>query len=64
MQKIARIMILRCCCCGCETRGRQWWNRDRGFGLCPTCADEYYKDPREAQSMAGERGYNWDIKDA
>lgn len=35
-QKIKR---LTCCVCGSETRGRQWWNRDTGYGLCESCAD-------------------------
>ena len=29
---------LTCCCCGEGTRGRQWHNRDLGYGLCPKCA--------------------------
>ena len=32
------IRTLTCCCCGELTRGRQWHNRDTGFGLCGTCA--------------------------
>src|SRR5690554_239123 len=32
------IQRLRCACCGDMTRGRQWHNRDKGFGLCPRCA--------------------------
>lgn len=30
---------LRCCCCGESTVGRQWSNRDTGYGLCVPCAD-------------------------
>lgn len=29
---------LICCSCGCETLGRQWYNRDKGFGICTDCA--------------------------
>lgn len=29
---------LTCCCCGESTIGRQWYNRDTGFGLCAKCA--------------------------
>jgi hypothetical protein len=29
---------LTCSCCGEGTRGRQWHNRDTGYGLCPSCA--------------------------
>ena len=34
------IQSLTCCCCGESTKGRQWHNRDRGYGLCPACAVE------------------------
>ncbi len=29
--------ILICSCCGCETKGKQWWNQDRGYGICQSC---------------------------
>lgn len=29
--------ILICCCCGGVAPGRQWWNRDTGYGICPRC---------------------------
>ena len=29
---------LDCCCCGGGCKGRQWHNRDTGYGLCPKCA--------------------------
>lgn len=32
------IKRLTCCCCGQFCRGRQWYNRDTGYGLCPNCA--------------------------
>jgi hypothetical protein len=32
------IITLTCCCCGTSTHGRQWYNRDTGYGLCPKCA--------------------------
>src|SRR5687768_17570220 len=35
---IGSTQSLTCCCCGTSTRGRQWYNRDTGFGLCPKCA--------------------------
>jgi len=31
------VRYLTCCCCGETTRGRQWHNRDTGFGLCVGC---------------------------
>ena len=33
------IVPLICCCCNGETYGRQWYNRDTGYGLCSRCAD-------------------------
>lgn len=33
------IRSLLCTCCGGRTRGRQFYNQDTGFGLCPSCAD-------------------------
>lgn len=31
------VRSLECCVCGAETRGRQWFNRDIGYGICPSC---------------------------
>lgn len=33
------IRELGCCCCGSSTRGRQWWNRDTGYGICVECLE-------------------------
>lgn len=30
---------LACACCGAETWGRPWANRDTGYGVCLRCAD-------------------------
>lgn len=30
---------LECCCCGGGLVGRQWHNRDTGYGLCLGCID-------------------------
>lgn len=32
-----KIKRLICSCCGAETYGRQWHNRDTGYGLCDSC---------------------------
>ena len=32
-----KIRTLICSCCGAVTRGRQWHNRDTGYGLCSDC---------------------------
>lgn len=55
---------MRCCCCGGGTRGRQWWNRDTGFGLCDECIDDVgVADVAIGATAAsyGVRGYHWDI---
>lgn len=60
---------LTCSCCGEGTRGRQWWNRDTGYGLCVKCADwiktrkegKYY-DADEFRRSYGEKGVHWGIE--
>ena len=56
---------LSCCCCGNRTLGRQWWNRDTGYGLCDGCielcgADVPVGDTAESY---GVRGIHYDIAD-
>jgi len=55
---------LTCCCCGNETRGRQWWNRDTGYGLCVECIDangvSNVPMGRVADSF-GVRGVHWGL---
>jgi len=66
---------LTCACCGEETRGRQWPNRDTGYGVCVACADRHaakYGEgtPADGQrtdsvySLYGVRGVHFDIKEA
>jgi len=56
---------LTCCCCGSETAGRQWWNRDTGFGLCQDCIKLNGVDSvaygKTADSF-GVRGYHRDLQ--
>lgn len=57
---------LTCCCCGDATTGRQWRNRDTGWGLCVNCID-YCARGESAESMRslyGDRGVYYDIKEA
>ena len=61
------IRTLTCCCCGEYTRGRQWWNRDTGYGLCPSCADwlaDGRETPEEMRNRYGERGTHYAINEA
>ncbi len=60
------IQRLSCCCCGEYTRGRQWWNRDTGFGLCPECAEWIktkgcYSD-EEFKSIYGIDGVHYNVE--
>lgn len=66
------IRRLICACCGSETKGRQWWNRDTGFGVCVPCADRNtacYGEGEPGESCAGDstfalygvRGIHFDI---
>lgn len=54
---------LTCCCCGESTKGRQWWNRDTGSGLCSKCStwakhDSYGLDFHD---YYGVRGVHFDL---
>ncbi len=55
------IKTLTCCCCGEQTIGRQWWNRDTGFGLCESCAERISKneDQETMKSCYGEKGVHY-----
>jgi hypothetical protein len=56
---------LTCSCCGAVTRGRQWWNRDTGYGLCRSCADWLAtREPAETvQFCYGTRGVHYALED-
>ncbi|WP_095158268.1 hypothetical protein [Pseudomonas sp. Irchel 3E13] len=53
-----------CSCCGGVTIGRQWHNRDDGFGLCVDCIDFCHRreTPERFQSLYGARGVHFDVK--
>ena len=53
------IRWLVCCCCGSHTLGRQWWNRDQGFGLCPSCWRTHYQ---HEPNSCGVKGYHFAIR--
>jgi len=73
--KSDRARNLTCACCGQSTRGRQWWNRDTGYGVCPRCADDNTKrygeglaaDTKEnpcsqtTHALYGVRGYHFAV---
>ncbi len=53
-KKLERPRSLQCACCGETTKGRQWWNRDTGWGVCPKCFQ--WIASKEGQEEA-ERSY-------
>lgn len=67
---LTRTRYMRCSCCGAATRGRQWSNRDDGYGLCPDCGDSIPKrkpeeyTPDEMVRLYGVRGVHYDVKEA
>ena len=58
-----RLQRLECCCCGQITAGRQWWNRDTGYGLCNDCIELNRRgsDDRDMVSQFGYLGVNYGI---
>lgn len=56
---------LACCCCGGGAIGRQWWNRDHGFGLCANCVDYCVGDDLPlgvTTESYGVRGFHFDTE--
>ena len=58
---LPRPSALTCCCCGNLTSGRQWWNRDTGYGICKRCADDEIGADCPQASAYGTRGVHFDI---
>lgn len=46
MTELPPVRSLTCSCCGESTKGRQWHNRDIGYGLCKRCAEVIPTNPR------------------
>jgi hypothetical protein len=59
-----RTRKLICACCGQETRGRQWWNQDTGWGICPKCARwiESIEGREHVEDCYGKQGIHWDVE--
>ncbi len=59
------IRALECCVCGSGTRGRQWWNRDTGYGVCPSCV-AYVRSKGETEAeikdLYGVEGIHWGVE--
>ena len=54
-------MRLRCAICGEAAFGKQWWNQDKGYGICMKCADHIEKrlGEDELKKSFGIRGVNF-----
>lgn len=63
-QRTAPVRELGCCCCGNSTRGRQWWNRDTGYGICVDCiayVRKHGESEAEIRDNYGLEGIHWGI---
>lgn len=64
---LSPIKTLECNCCGSSTKGRQWWNRDTGYGMCDFCI-EYVRRKGMAESEIrdnyGVQGVHWGVEKA
>lgn len=56
---------LTCSCCGARTMGRQWHNRDKGWGLCDPCIPYVEKrvSPEDMEPNYGKRGIHYGLTD-
>jgi NAD-dependent SIR2 family protein deacetylase len=61
----SKIKTLTCSCCGALTQGRQWHNRDTGYGVCERCATSIgeKQTPVEMLSNYGEKGFHYALKE-
>jgi hypothetical protein len=51
-----------CCVCGHAAHGKQWWNRDKGYGLCMDCAARWinrHADKADFERSYGRAGIHW-----
>lgn len=59
------IRSLVCCCCGKDTPGRPWWNRDSGFGICRSCVDWQRSRGMEEDDerlLYGREGFHYNVE--
>ena len=64
-KRVQRVVDLSCCCCGNGTRGRQWWNRDTGYGICSSCITWMRgrgTSEAEIASSYGREGYHFNVE--
>ena len=59
IRKLTKPILLTCAVCNKETRGRQWHNRDKGFGLCRDCL--WWLEQRVAEGRSEDIEGNYGI---
>lgn len=61
------VVNLTCAVCGNGTRGRQWYNRDTGYGLCPRCAEwlrsRKNETPASIRECYGIQGVHYEVQE-
>ncbi len=66
------VRSLTCCVCGEATRGRPWWNRDDGYGICGKCVTfvqrhrPFGRDPIDAtefRRLYGIHGVHYNVNE-
>jgi hypothetical protein len=62
-KRTTRPRALTCCVCGQRAMGRQWWNRDNGFGICVRCAEDWERTYGDVERACGKRGVHWGVSD-
>lgn len=53
---------LICSCCGAHTAGRQWHNRDTGYGLCNNCIDYVATRTEDMDACYGVLGVHYGLE--
>jgi hypothetical protein len=55
---------LRCSVCGGHAKGKQWWNQDKGYGICSQCASKMKADGKEDINQSyGKEGTHYFLKE-
>lgn len=61
------VINLTCAVCSNGTRGRQWYNRDTGYGLCPRCAEwlrsRKNETPASIRECYGIQGVHYEVQE-
>jgi hypothetical protein len=48
---------MKCCCCGADAGWfKQWWNRDKGYGICRSCVEESIRLGETAEQIEHNYG--------